>query len=134
MAEIRAQFNLNPGDVQKALTGADAKPRADMLALGRRIVANAQQRCPVKTGTLRRSIGMDFGVAGTQMTLGIFAKARHASFVEQGTRPHAIMPKRARVLRFQAGGRTVFAARVNHSGTRPRPFLRPAIEEEIRRL
>lgn len=134
MADLQARFNLASSDVEKALTGADSKPRQDVLALGRRIVANAQQRCPVKTGTLRRSIGMDLAVAGNQMTLGVFAKARHASFVEQGTRPHAIRPKRARVLRFQAGGRTVFAAHVDHPGTRPRPFLRPAIEDEIRRL
>lgn len=134
MAAINASFNIDRRDIERVISGADAKPRQDALRLGRRIVANAQQRVAVKTGTLRRSIGMDVTAAGTTITLSVFAKAKHASFVEQGTRPHVIMPRKARVLRFQSGGKTVFAMRVNHPGTKPRPFLRPAVEEEIRKL
>ncbi len=44
-------------------------------------------------------------------------------FVHEGTRPHEIVPRRARVLAFTVGGEKVFATRVSHPGTRARPFL-----------
>ena len=47
-----------------------------------------------------------------------------ASYVMNGTRPHEIRPRRpGGVLRFTTGGRTVFARRVDHPGTKPNPFL-----------
>ncbi|MFF3096828.1 hypothetical protein [Streptomyces cyaneofuscatus] len=48
-------------------------------------------------------------------------------FVLDGTRPHVIRPRRASVLRFELGGRTVFAKRVNHPGTRANNFLLRAL-------
>ncbi len=44
-------------------------------------------------------------------------------FVLDGTRPHVIRPRRASALRFELGGRTVFAKKVNHPGTRADNFL-----------
>ncbi|MGW5147528.1 HK97 gp10 family phage protein [Rhodococcus koreensis] len=134
MADVRAVFNLNRADVEQAVTGPDSLPRQRMAALGRRIVANAQQRAPVNTGNLRRGIGMDLAASGLTLTMGIFSKAKYTSFVHDGTRPHLIFPRSARVLRFQTGGRTVFAAYVKHPGTAPRPFIRQAIEDEIGKL
>jgi len=61
-------------------------------------------------------------------------------FVDKGTKPHSIRPKRARILRFQSGykaktsvnkigassggpfGDNVFARSVNHPGTKARNF------------
>jgi|SRR5215831_12282129 len=40
-----------------------------------------------------------------------------------GTRPHPIEPKYAKVLRFDYGGDIVFAMFVHHPGTAPNPFL-----------
>lgn len=48
---------------------------------------------------------------------------RHARYVDEGTRPHEILPRRAKVLAFGVGGRTVFARRVRHPGTRPVRFM-----------
>lgn len=55
--------------------------------------------------------------------------APHAHLVEFGTqaRPELIVPTRRRVL---ADGSVIFGARVRHRGTRPRPFLRPAVDEK----
>ena len=50
-------------------------------------------------------------------------------YVLDGTRPHIIRPRRARALRFDLGGRTVFAAVVHHPGTRPNNFLLRALRE-----
>ena len=41
----------------------------------------------------------------------------------EGTQPHIIEPKRAKVLRFEFGGQEVFAARVRHPGIKANPFL-----------
>ncbi|WP_406321865.1 hypothetical protein [Streptomyces sp. NBC_00519] len=48
-------------------------------------------------------------------------------FVIDGTRPHIIRPRRARALRFEVDGRTVFAAYARHPGTRPNKFLARAL-------
>jgi hypothetical protein len=54
--------------------------------------------------------------------------ARHAKFLEHGTRPHVIRARRARYLRFfwRKVGRLVFFKSVNHPGTRPYKFLERA--------
>ncbi|MFF2612378.1 hypothetical protein [Kitasatospora sp. NPDC058046] len=50
-------------------------------------------------------------------------------YVIEGTRPHIIRPRRAKALRFEVGGRTVFAKVVHHPGTKPNPFLQRALRE-----
>lgn len=82
-----------------------------------------------KTGKLRASI--------RQRTTGRFEgqlytlpRAKHATFIENGTRRHTILPKRGTHLKFKAGGRTVFARKVEHPGTKPRPFMNAAARVE----
>lgn len=53
----------------------------------------------------------------------------YAGFVNDGTRPHVIRPRRAKALRFTVGGRVVFAKVVNHPGQRAQPFLDRALRE-----
>ncbi|MEV5929907.1 hypothetical protein ACPCSG_26990 [Streptomyces cellulosae] len=48
-------------------------------------------------------------------------------FVLNGTRPHIIRPRRAKALRFEAGGEVVFAAYARHPGTRPNNFMAQAL-------
>ncbi len=42
--------------------------------------------------------------------------AAHSRPVAEGSKPHEIVPKRADLLRFEVGGTTVFARRVQHPG------------------
>ncbi|MFF1834244.1 hypothetical protein ACFVXE_08565 [Streptomyces sp. NPDC058231] len=49
--------------------------------------------------------------------------------VLDGTRPHIIRPRRAKALRFEVGGRVVYAAYVRHPGTKPNNFLKRALRE-----
>lgn len=53
----------------------------------------------------------------------VIARARHGRFIEEGTKPHVILPRTARFLKFFVGGRTVYARKVNHPGTAKRPFM-----------
>jgi hypothetical protein len=59
--------------------------------------------------------------------LRIFSNKKHAPFVEYGTKPHVILPRNAKFLRFVVrGGGVVFARKVNHPGTRGFRFLHKA--------
>jgi len=55
---------------------------------------------------------------GARTKAGVF----YGHFVRGGTRPHVIRPYRAKALRFEVGGRVVFAQQVNHPGTKPNPY------------
>jgi hypothetical protein len=74
-------------------------------------------RVPVKTGRLRRS----FTVRASQRRAQVRAHYT-AFFVDAGTKAHRIEPRKAKVLRFEKGPRTIFAKRVDHPRVRARPF------------
>lgn len=44
-------------------------------------------------------------------------------YVLNGTRAHLIRPRRRKALRFEVGGRVVFARLVRHPGTRANDFM-----------
>lgn len=44
-------------------------------------------------------------------------------FILNGTRPHTIVPRTAKALRFVAGGEVVYTKRVAHPGTAPNDFV-----------
>lgn len=52
----------------------------------------------------------------------------YSSFVEEGTRPHKIVARNGRALRFYVKGSVVFRRSVNHPGTKPYWFLRSAVD------
>lgn len=54
------------------------------------------------------------------------ATAKHASWLEEGTRPHVIQARRKKSLRFVQNGAVRFTQRVHHPGTKPRPFMQQA--------
>jgi hypothetical protein len=80
-------------------------------------------------GRLRDSTVLRRVTAPASVRAEIGATAPHAPYVVDGTRPHVIVPRTARVLHFQtAAGVDVFTRRVNHPGTKPNPYARRAIE------
>lgn len=79
---------------------------------------------PVKSGDLRRSIRGGLTSSQALSAEGeVVAEAPYASYVEEGTEPHTILPRNASALRFEVGGKTVFAKSVNHPGTKPNDFV-----------
>lgn len=56
----------------------------------------------------------------------------YAAAINDGSRPHVIRPRRASVLRFNVGGRVVFARVVNHPGTKGTHFLDKALADVAR--
>lgn len=122
-----ASVRLDRADLRRAIRGAS---RRELREASRLVVNRAKVLAPVDTGRLRASIRADpprLLTLRPSVTVG--TDVEYASWVHDGTRPHVIRPRRAQVLRFQVGGRTVFARVVNHPGTRARPFLDRALRE-----
>lgn len=89
----------------------------------------ARPMVPEKTGRLRRSLRRR---NATQKRATVVAHYT-AFFVDAGTVAHPIAPRKAGRLSWQDGGRTIFARRVLHPGTRARPFRVRAAHEALRR-
>jgi len=99
-----------------AIKHATDKGLHDLATVGQAIMVI---EAPRRTGDLARSI--------TVMKEGdayiITPLISYAIFIERGTRPHEIVARRARALRFVWRGSVVFFRRVLHPGTRPNPFI-----------
>lgn len=98
------------------------------------ILAEMESRCPVDSGNLRRSLGIR--VVGDRVIIGPDAElAPYAAYVEFGTRPHEIRPKKeGGVLVFRSQGRLVYARVVQHPGTKAQPFIRESFDAWVDRL
>ncbi|TDC29495.1 hypothetical protein E1211_25900 [Micromonospora sp. 15K316] len=86
--------------------------------------------------------GLAPGSAGRQITVEDAPNRRGAAvdvvsnhpasvFLIRGTRPHLIRPRRRRALRFEAGGRQVFAKLVRHPGTKGFNYLLEALRRVL---
>ena len=80
---------------------------------------------------LRFDYGIDPRILiGSRMTRGE-DNVSALGLILEGTDAHGIDPKNARSLRFSSGGQVVFAAHVNHPGTKENKFVQRAIREVI---
>jgi hypothetical protein len=84
-----------------------------------RVLAELHRAAPIKTGALRDSITSRGRVEATRVVIEVGSPLVQAATTDSGARPHVIVPRRARALRFTVGGRTVFARRADHPGNRP---------------
>lgn len=99
----------------------------------------AKAFAPVRSGALKRAIGTWYGHHNGELEARVGAnpapgnyRIGYAIFMHRGTRPHIIRPRQAKALRFVVNGRVVYAAKVNHPGTRPRPYLTRPLREVFR--
>ena len=128
----------------KALAAANF--RKDILArVGMLAVHEAKALVPRKTGNLDRTIRL--GPHDDERALiyaGGMRDVGYAAYVEFGTGPHVIVPRKAKVLAWVGNRRLsgtlrkgakaeFFAMRVNHPGTRPKPYLVPGAKAALRK-
>lgn len=143
--EVAARLGAMPDKVRAKLRTAIRSLTVDLLA---KVKMNLTGRVlNVRTGLLRRSINMRVdqqeGTSGPGSPDKVISGSvgtnkrtvPYAAIHEFGgkTRPHVIVPRKARVLVFQAGlyGQTIFARKVNHPGSvmPERSYLRSALRE-----
>jgi HK97 gp10 family phage protein len=124
IAEIEAYTSAQKRNVKNALKKTAQRIERDAKE-------NLTNNGSVKTGRLRSSITHvkvdDYlWQAGTNVKYG--------KYVEFGTSPHKITPRSKKALAFTKNGKKVVVKSVMHPGSKAKPFLLPAAEENRRRL
>lgn len=74
-----------------------------------------------RTGKTGQSFRVDPGVESLSSTLA--SSSNVARFLLNGTPPHVIQARRRDALAFVVNGTQVFRRRVNHPGTKARPYI-----------
>jgi hypothetical protein len=133
LREAEARYEAAP-----EIIGAIMAERARTLDVSMQLAYRIH--CPVgkgqlgqarTTGHLRDSIIAETTTTGATIEVAVGVPPEQANkvrWLREGTRPHTIVPLRARALHFwDRDGLEVFAKSVNHPGTRPNPW-----EEEAR--
>lgn len=115
----RACDDLFAGLVQTASEAVLASSKA----------AEAEAKAVIRATTKRHTGQLEDLTVATRVSLTsakFTSAAKYAIFIDAGTRPHLIQARRAKFLRFQMGGATLFRRAVRHPGTAPRPFVQRA--------
>jgi hypothetical protein len=130
MARFRAIAATGPMMRQVALAG----------------VQEAKALVPRKTGNLARTIRVGpVSERSLELHAGGLRGVGYAAAVELGSGPHVIVPRTKKVLAWGGARRlsgslrkgakaTHFARRVNHPGSRPKPYLLPGLERAVGRV
>ena len=106
------------GNVQKAI-------KKSAFNIESQAKKNLDANKSVVTGHLRRSIATKMGdLEATIHTSNV----KYAVIVEKGSKAHVIRPKNKKALYWKGAKRPVKL--VNHSGSRAKPYLEPALESE----
>ena len=92
------------------------------------------KRLGVVSNTLRSTLRVEAFERGKKIigVIGTGKEAQYGQYHEEGRRgPWVVRAKKARMLSFKIGGRQVYSKSVTHPGIKARPFLRPAIEDNL---
>lgn len=122
MTNVRTEFEVTGATATAALMGTfDQRLRRNLAAQVQSALREgatlAAQYAPVDTGALAASIRVkSFDPRTLEGTYGPDPVDAKAIAQERGTDPYVIRPVNAKALRFEVGGKTVFAKQVNHPG------------------
>lgn len=138
--------------------GMNESAAKSMKAATLLVEAEAKARVPRRTGRLFSSINSEVTGSGGDLIGRVWTDVEYARDVEEGTKPHPIVAHgKALMLPIspmagaagytgsifggakltgspRAGQQVVFFKSVHHPGTRARPFMKPALEENTRRI
>lgn len=85
----------------------------------------------VRTGQLRRSIIVRKRGSGVSTVVTVGPQVKYGAAHEFGANIPERFPKRAKALRFEIGGRVIFAKRAAGFKLKARPFMRPSLQENL---
>lgn len=125
MASTTVRFVRYPPGIFEILHSPTGAVQGDLHRRGQVLLAVSRTRAPVgKTGKLRRGLTVDVGPGSVTLN----SDQEYTRWVVKGTKPHVILPRRARVLAFEgSGGEMVFTKRAMHPGTAPNNFAHDAL-------
>jgi hypothetical protein len=123
---VSVEVRIEPGRFMRLLRARGSIAHRRMSARTERVANIAQQEAP---GSMGDYISWKVSEGPRGLEGVIVCDHPAVRFVLDGTRPHIIRPRRAKALRFEAGGRVVFTKLVRHPGTRANNFLRRALEQ-----
>jgi phage gpG-like protein len=132
---LRTRLDAYPTAIASELA-AKAQELASALADKVKYEKLAGEVLNSRSGALAASIAAEISGDGEDVaaTVGSFGDVKYAAIQEYGgrTAAHEILPSKARVLAFVAGGATHFAARIEHPGSTipERSYLRSSLEEQ----
>lgn len=127
-----ARLRLSTPDIRRAFLNGSRNAAREF---GGQVYRAAVREAPRgSTGDLRRSLRTTTRLTFRGWAARVGSDLDYAKFVHDGTRKHVIRPRPPRkALRFTIDGSVVFAARVNHPGTKPNRFLDRALQQVARR-
>jgi len=126
LEELEAR--LAQGDTRMKIELNEGLRRLARLFVSSKGVGPLADATPKRTGKLARSTFFQIIGSTVNQTLKIMQPARtpegafYGHYVREGTDPHEIRPRNAKALRFEIAGEVIFAAKVNHPGTKPNPY------------
>lgn len=126
MARAGKRFVTDSQGLARALTGPQGAATGLAMRMARQTENAAKMKAPVDSGTLRNRISAAPAprVEGMRVTTRVDAAANYSLFVHDGVKGgNIIRPVNASALKFQIGGRTVFARSVRQGPQKARPFL-----------
>jgi hypothetical protein len=91
----------------------------------------AKDRIVASKPSSQRPASSKFSTKVSERRAGVYG-AFWWIFVDRGTKAHDITPRKARALRFQKGGETIFTRKVHLRRMRRRPFITKAAQEALR--
>ncbi len=129
MADVKVK---GLADLNKFLQQLPAKVEQSVLRGALRaganvVMAEAKANVPVDSGQLRDGLKVSTNSRRGRVTAKVKATGKHAfiaPWLEYGTAAHKITAKKGKGLFF--GG--LFVKGVQHPGSRPKPFMRPALD------
>lgn len=122
-----SDYDRKMGNLQSGLARL---PREILESGSATIEMDLKRNVPVRTGRLRDSITREV----FDNSAVIRTNSGYGRFVNDGTRPHDIFPRNGRYLRFEIGGRTIYAKRVRHPGFTGRKFVEVTLAESVPKI
>lgn len=123
---MSVEVRLDPGALARALRSRNGFVARRLRAKTERVADIARAEAP---GSMGRGIVTRIEETPRGLS-GVITSTHPATrYVVEGTRPHPIVARRAKALRFTVkSGETLFRKRVFHPGTRPNNFLARALQ------
>ena len=120
-AELNKFLQQLPAKIEQSVLRGALRAGANV------VMAEAKANVPVDSGQLRDGLKVSTSSRRGRVTAKVKATGKHAfiaPWLEYGTAAHKITAKKGKGLFF--GG--LFVKGVQHPGSRPKPFMRPALD------